>query len=94
MVLAKKNYCFSMQDCIDGIIPLIFSEIDENTLEYNEKPFFIHFGETFTDVENILSAVGITFFEVEEVEKGDESAIDNLIDSMDDNEEDDGMEDF
>ena len=95
MVLAKKNYCFSMQDCIDGIIPLIFSEIDENTLEYNEKPFFIHFGETFTDVENILSAVGITFFEVEEVEKGDESAIDHLIDSMDDNEEDDnGMEDF
>ena len=80
----------------DGIIPLIFSEIDENTLEYNEKPFFIHFGETFTDVENILSAVGITFFDVEEVEKGDESAIDNLIDSMDDNEEedDDGMEDF
>ena len=66
----------------------------------NKKPvfflnkFFIHFGETFTDVENILSAVGITFFEVEEVEKGDESAIDNLIDSMDDNEEDDGMEDF
>ena len=88
MVLAKKNYCFSMQDCIDGIIPLIFSEIDENTLEYNEKPFFIHFGETFTDVE-------ITFVNVEKVEKGDESAIDNLIDSMDDNEEDDdGMEDF
>ena len=92
--IAVKSTCFSMQDCIDGIIPLIFSEIDENTLEYNEKPFFIHFGETFTDVENILSAVGITFFEVEEVEKGDESAIDNLIDSMDDNEEYDGMEDF
>ena len=35
-----------------------------------------------------------SFFEVEEVEKGDESAIDNLIDSMDDDEEDDGMEDF
>lgn len=94
MVLAKKNYCFSMQDCIDGIIPLIFSEIDEDTLEYNEKPFFIHFGTTFAEVENMLSAVGITFFEIEEVEKGDESAIDNLIDSMDENDEDDGMEDF
>ena len=87
MVLAKKNYCFSMQDCIDGIIPLIFSEIDENTLEYNEKPFFIPSAASY-----IISE--ITFFDVEEVEKGDESAIDNLIDSMDDNEEDDGMEDF
>ena len=92
MVLAKKNYCFSMQDCIDGIIPLIFSEIDEDTLEYNGKPFFIHFGKPFNEVENILSAIEITFFEIEEVEKGDENVIDNLLDSM--NNIDDDMEDF
>lgn len=92
MVLAKKNYCFSMQDCIDGIIPLIFSEIDEDTLEYNGKPFFIHFGKPFNEVENILSAMRITFFEIEEVEKGDENVIDNLLDSM--NDIDDDMEDF
>ena len=94
MVLAKKNYCFSMQDCIDGIIPLIFSEIDDETLEYNGKPFFIHFGKPFNEVEKILSIIGITFFEIEEVEKGDDSAIDSLIDSMDDDDDEGGMEDF
>ena len=50
MVIAKKNFCFSMQDCIDGIIPLIFSEIDEETLMYLDKPFFIHFGLSFEEV--------------------------------------------
>ena len=83
MVIAKKNYCFSMQDCIDGIIPLIFSEIDEDTLQYNDKPFFLHFGTSFNDVEALLKNVGLEFFEIEEVEKGDDSAIDDLIKNMD-----------
>jgi hypothetical protein len=91
MVIAKKNFCFSMQDCIDGIIPLIFSEIDDDTLVYDEKPFFIRFGTEFEEVEKILTSIGLSFFEIEEVEKGDDSAIDNLIDSMDEfeNDEDD-----
>ena len=55
MVIAKKNYCFSMQDCIDGIIPLIFSEISEDGLEYNEAPLFFRFGESFENMEKILS---------------------------------------
>jgi hypothetical protein len=84
MVIASKNYCFSMQDCIDGIIPLIFSEIDDNTLEIKEVPFFLNFGDDFGTVIEKLSAVGITLFDIEEVEHGDESAIDNLIDSMGD----------
>ena len=84
MVIAKKNYCFSMQDCIDGIIPLIFSEIDDETLMLNEKPFFLPFGVTFEEVERALNAVNISFFDIEEVEKGDESAIDDLINSIDD----------
>jgi hypothetical protein len=89
MVIAKKNYCFSMQDCIDGIIPLIFSEIDEDTLIYNDKPFFIRFGTSFNDVEKILSSIGLSFFEIEEVEKGDDSAIDALIETIGDEYEDD-----
>jgi hypothetical protein len=87
MAIAKKSYCFSMQDCIDGIVPLIFSEIDENTLINDDKPFFIRFGTSFDDVVNILNSVNLSFFEIEEVEKGDDSAIDELLDSMNDEDE-------
>ena len=91
MVIAKRNYCFSMQDCIDGIIPLMFSEIDDNTLLLEDKPFFLKFGTPFDEVEEKLKSIGISFFDIEEVEKGDDSAIDNLINSIDegDGEEDD-----
>lgn len=89
MVIAKKNFCFSMQDCIDGIIPLIFCEIDEETIIIDEKPFFIRFGETYENVEKILEKVGLSFFDVEIVEKGDDSMIDELINSLDDDNFDD-----
>lgn len=90
MVIAKKNYCFSMQDCIDGIIPLIFSEIDEETLELDDKPFFIRFGESFSKVKEKLDKVNLDFFELYEIEKGDDSAIDALINDLEaENEEDD-----
>ena len=99
MVIAKKNYCFSMQDCIDGIIPLIFSEIDENTIEYNDAPFFIRFGETFEEVENKIKTIGLEFFELSEIEKGDDSAIDELISTLDsetenDDEDEDDFDDL
>ena len=90
MAIAKKNYCFSMQDCIDGIIPLIFSEIDEETLELDDKPFFIRFGESFSEVKEKLNKVDLDFFELYEIEKGDDSAIDALINDLGtENEEDD-----
>ena len=88
MVIAKKNFCFSMQDCIDGIIPLIFCEIDEETIIIDEKPFFIQFGETYENVEKILEKAGLSFFDVEIVEKGDDSMIDELINSLEDDDED------
>ena len=94
MVIAKKNYCFSMQDCIDGIIPLIFSEIDENTLEYDNSPFFIRFGEQFDEVEKKLKSVGLEFYELHNIEKGDSSAIDSLIDSIDNDLDYDDDENF
>ena len=74
-----------MQDCIDGITPLIFSEIDENTIEIDGKPFFIRFGETFNEVEEKVKKIGLEFFEIVEVKTGDDSAIDALIDLIDDN---------
>lgn len=89
MIIAKKNYCFSMQDCIDGIIPLIFSEIDEYAIEYNGGPFFIRFGESFEEVKNKLSNIGLDFFELYEIEKGDTTAIDNLMELLDANNDND-----
>ena len=83
MQLAKKNSCFSMQDCIDGIIPMMFSEIDENMIEYEDRPLFFRFGDTYSKVEKTLKDLGIEFFDIEDVEKGDESAIDALIDNID-----------
>jgi hypothetical protein len=77
-----------MQDCIDDILPLIFSEIDDNTLEYNEHPFFIKFGESFETVEKMLTDIGLNLFDIEEVEKGDETPIDDFIDSIENNDDD------
>ena len=83
MQIAKKNYCFSMQDCIDGIIPVIFSEISEDAVVYNDAPLFFKFGEEYETVKNVLTSIGIEMYDVELVKTGDESAIDNLIDNMD-----------
>lgn len=89
MITAKKNYCFSMQDCIDGIIPLFFSEADDEQIEYEGKPIFFNFGEEYDSVCKKLSAVGIEIYDFKEVERGDESAIDAFIDSIPDNNDED-----
>lgn len=89
MVIAKRSYCFSMQDCIDGILPLIFCEIDEDTIELNDAPFFLRFGETFENVERKLFEVGLILTDLTEVEKGNSNAIDALIDNIVIDEEDD-----
>ena len=83
MQLARKNYCFSMQDCIDGIIPLIFSEISEEEIEYNDAPLFFKFGENFETIKETLQSINIELYDIENVKKGDESAIDDLIDNID-----------
>lgn len=92
MQLAKKNYCFSLQDCIDGIIPMVFSEISEDGIEYNDAPLFFRFGDSFEKVESSLKELNIELYDITDVKKGDESAIDDLIDNMDlINGEDDGI---
>lgn len=88
LVIAKKSFCFSMQDCIDGIIPLAFSEIDDNTLEDNGIPFSLPFGEPFEKIKESFERNGIEIFDMEEVEKGDESAIDDLINAIGGEEDD------
>ena len=82
LITAKKNYCFSMQDCIDGIIPLVFSEISENTIECDGVPFFLNFADPISLVNEKLQAVGTKLYDIEKVEHGDGSAIDDLINSI------------
>jgi hypothetical protein len=93
MIIAKKNYCFSMQDCIDGIIPLIFTEIDYDVLEYDDKPFFIHFGKEYSDVEKYLDLFNLKMYDIVDISQHGEDLIDELIDSIGDNDDND-MEDF
>ncbi len=90
MIIAKKNYCFSMQDCIDGIMSMFFSEIDDNTLMYKDEPFHLDFGEPMESVIEKMESVGIKLEDIHDVEKGDDSAIDKLLENMDNN---DGFDD-
>lgn len=52
---AQENSCFSMQDCIDGVIALSWEDISE----YEEYPetgrIIFKFGEKYFDVENKLA---------------------------------------
>ena len=84
MIIAKKSFCFSIQDCIDGLTPLIFSEIKKDGLSIDDVPFFLRFGEPIDTVKEKLNKVGIELTDFEEVEKGDDTAIDDLIDSIPD----------
>ena len=55
---AVKSSWFSMQDCLDGIISLVYGE-DENT------DIVINFGKNAYDVKEILKNNGIFFQEME-----------------------------
>ena len=83
MEIAAKNNCFSMQDCIDGIIPLMFSPIDDKPVMVGDELFKLDFGESTESVKNKLTSIGIDMPEPEIVEHGDETAVDQLMSSID-----------
>lgn len=89
LMTAKENACFSMQDCIDGIIPLCFSEIDENTIEFKDKPLKFRFGEKRETVEMKLSACGLENLGYEEIKRDDENLVNDLINNLNNNSGDD-----
>ena len=81
--LAKKNGCFSMQDCFDGIISLGFSELsEEETIYYKDEPLFFDFGESFEVTEDKIKTCGYEFYDIIEKEIGDESIISDLIENI------------
>lgn len=78
--LAKRNGCFSMQDCFEHIIALGFTELTENdTLYYNDEPLYFDFGEPIELVEDKIKSLGYSFYNTTEKEIGDETIIENLI---------------
>ena len=86
---AKSNACFSMQDSIDGIIPLCFSEIDDDTIEFQHKPLKFRFGEKLDTVEMKLAECGLQNLGYEEIKHGDEDLVNDLINNLNNNSDDD-----
>lgn len=86
--IAKKNGCFSMQDCFDGIISLAFTELtEEDTIYCNDEPLKFDFGETFDTVVEKLNNCGYNFFSIVEKINGEEKIVDNLVESISNKEE-------
>lgn len=61
LYLVQKNNCFSMQDCIDGIIPLCWEDISEYEDYPEDGRLIIHFGKTFDEVKQLLMMKGLNF---------------------------------
>jgi len=83
LVLAKNSYCFSMQDCMDGINPLCFSEINENLIAIDESPLFFRFGENYDKIIEKLSKINVYPYDIINVTHGDYTAIDDLLNDFD-----------
>lgn len=89
LMTAKENACFSMQDCIDGIIPLCFSEIDDDTIFYEDRPLKFAFGEAYDEVEKKLTACKLDNLGLEDIKRGDENLVNDLINNLNNNDEED-----
>lgn len=86
---ACKNSCFSMQDCIDGIIALCFPDIEEPYTEIDGKPLFFNFGEEYDLVISKLNSVGFNVFDEENIDNSDKNAIENFVEDKNS-----GLDDF
>lgn len=97
--IAVKSTCFSMQDCIDGIIPLCFADINNTDLISNGSIFRLRFGEHYEDVIKMVNTYELTIKDIENV--GDDDKMDDLISKLEGEKENDDdfifdelMEDF
>lgn len=88
---AVKSTCFSMQDCIDGIIPLCFADINNSDLVVDNSFFRLRFGEKYEDVIKTISKYGLEIKDIEAVTHDDD--MDALIDKLE-GQNDDKKDDF
>lgn len=89
LMTAKENACFSMQDCIDGIIPLCFSEIGDDTILFKDKPLKFRFGEKIETVNMKIEACKLESLGLEEIKRNDENLVNDLINNLNNNDGDD-----
>ena len=68
--LAQRNACFSMQDCIDGIVALAWEDLSDYE-EYPEPRLIFKFGEDYESVEDKL-ARRHQFFSKRQIDKQEE----------------------
>lgn len=81
METAKKSTCYSMQDCIDGIIPLCFTRLDAGALMIDrDTALAFHFGESIESIREKIELFG-GYLDIKKIEKDKSSAIDDLIKS-------------
>jgi len=57
--LIQNNMCFSMQDCLDGIVALAWQNIDELDAYPEDGRIYFMFGESLEDVERKLALKNI-----------------------------------
>lgn len=80
MILAKTNSCFSMQDCIDGILPLCFCDLSNKSF-FRNRPIAFNFGEEIEDVRERISDYKLTIFGEETITPNSD-ILNNLIDNL------------
>lgn len=76
-----NNSCFSMQDCIDGIISLGWIDFDEN-VTYENRLIKFDFGEHFENVESKIKIMNSEFDLVWEHTDDSEDVINDLIEKI------------
>lgn len=74
--LAKRNGCFSMQDCFEHIISLGFTDVD------NEEEIVFNFSEPYDEVLNKLHEHNSDLTDIVEKEYNKEEILDNLIETI------------
>jgi hypothetical protein len=79
--IVTQNSCFSMQDCIDGIISLGWIDFSERIM-LNDKLIKFDFGEHFEDTESKVQFLGSKMKFLWEKQDNSEEDIDNLIDKL------------
>lgn len=83
-LLARENSCFTMQDCIDGIIALLFTRP-------REEEVILHFGEEMDVVMDKLKQIGIELSNIRNTtEEKEAEIIDNVINALDNIKDNDG----
>lgn len=80
--LACESTCFSMMDCIDGIISLCFTGMDV------DEDFHFDFGDTFQSVKEILKKNHLELVEMEEIKFDDTGIIDDVVKRLEDDSSD------